>query len=159
MDFSLSDIAWVGGGLVALTIVSLCFTHRVEIAQAFRLEWLFAYPFEEDEEAAEPQPQRSAAPPHLNHAEPDEPPFANADALLLNADEVLAVARMIKHNATAAKPSKSSTIQAGFGVSRGGGATYMRASAIYDALFGQPNPAVLTPIAERPSKAPFAPRP
>lgn len=32
---SLGDIAWIGGGLLLLTAVSLLLTHRAEIAQAF----------------------------------------------------------------------------------------------------------------------------
>lgn len=80
--------------------------------------------------------------PLLNGLEPHAEPFVNRPELALNAEEITAVARMIEHNRTAAKPSKSSTIAAGFGVSRGGSDTYKRASAIYDALFGQPAPAV-----------------
>lgn len=90
--------------------------------------------------------------PLLNGAEPQAEPFVNRSDLALNAVEIAAVARMIEHNRTAAKPSKSSTIQSGFGVSRGGSAAYTRASAIYDALFGPPAPAVqyrpLTPEQE-----------
>lgn len=104
---------------------------------------------------AEPEPRRSIDVPRVNQLEPDEPPFVNAEELHLNADEVVAVARMIKHNATAAKPSKSATIQAGFGVSRGGSAAYQRASAIYDILFGQPAPAIETPLAGRRTRASF----
>lgn len=101
----------------------------------------------------EPEPARSAP-------EPSGTAFAgsgNQDDLTLNADEIEAVARMIKHNTTAVKPSKSSTIQAGFGVSRGGSAAYVRASLIYDKFFGQPEPAVTTPIAGRRTRARFAP--
>ena len=36
MDLSLSDVLWVGGGLLAVMIVSLLFTRRDEIAQAAR---------------------------------------------------------------------------------------------------------------------------
>lgn len=107
-------------------------------------------------EGREPEPPRSLSAPLLNPIEPDEPAFTNADELHLNADEIVAVARMIKHNATAAKPSKTSTIQAGFGVSRGGSPLYQRASLIYDTLFGQPEPAVTTPIAGRRTPAKFA---
>lgn len=72
------------------------------------------------------------------------------DSLVLTRDEIAAVARMIAHNKSAAKPTKSSTIQAGFGVSRGGGATYLRASAIYDQIFAAPNEAMYpTLTAER----------
>lgn len=35
MNISLGDIAWIGGGLLLLSVVSICFTHRAEIAQAF----------------------------------------------------------------------------------------------------------------------------
>lgn len=93
----------------------------------------------------EPERSRSNEIPLLNHEEPEFPvrePNANAANLHLNADEVVALHRMIEHNKTAAKPSKTSTIQAGFGVSRGGGDKYQRASLIYDALFGPPQPAV-----------------
>jgi len=91
---------------------------------------------------AEPAPPRSYEFPLLNDEEPRTNGSENLDTLVLNAAEVEAVNRMIKHNATAAKPSKSSTIQAGFSVSRGGSAAYIRASLIYDALFGTPQPAV-----------------
>ncbi len=96
----------------------------------------------EDEYAAEPEPPRSSDIPHMNHVEPLVRGSLNPAELRLNAEEVAAVARMIEHNKTAAKPSKSSTIQAGFGVSRGGSQLYQRASAIYDALFGAPAPAI-----------------
>lgn len=102
--------------------------------------------------AREPEPRRSRDFPLLNGAEPQSIGSVNPLDLVLNADEVIAVARMIDHNRTAAKPSKSSTIQAGFGVSRGGSAAYTRASLIYDTLFGPPAPAVkyreLTPEQE-----------
>lgn len=91
---------------------------------------------------AEPEPARSAAIPHMNAIEPDEPRSLNAGELLLNAAEIAAISRMIEHNRTAAKPSKSSTIQAGFGIARGGSAAYQRASHIYDLLFGPPEPAI-----------------
>ncbi len=61
---------------------------------------------------------------------PSEPP-----ALALTSEECIAVARMILHRATAERFTKSSTIQAGFGVSKGASARYKRASDIYDALF------------------------
>jgi hypothetical protein len=99
----------------------------------------------------EPEPARSASEPHGTTFDGSE----NQRELVLNADEIEAVNRMIKHNTTAAKPSKSSTIQAGFGVSRGGSAAYVRASLIYDTLFGQPEPAVMTPIAGRRTRAKF----
>lgn len=90
----------------------------------------------------EPAPHHSIAIPHMNHVEPDPNRSLNPVELQLNADEVAAVARMIEHKMTAIKPTKSNTIQAGFGVSRGGSQAYLRASAIYDALFGTPAPAV-----------------
>lgn len=103
--------------------------------------------------AAEPEPPRSAEIPLLNGAEPHVNGSPNPLDLVLNAREVIAVARMIDHNRTVAKPSKSSTITAGFGVSRGGSPVYTRASTIYDALFGAPAPAVtyreLSPEQER----------
>jgi len=80
--------------------------------------------------------------PLLNHEEPRDEPIPARAELWLNQAEVDALHRMIRHNATAAKPSKTSTIQAGFGLSRGGSAAYQRASLIYDALFGAPPPAV-----------------
>lgn len=104
----------------------------------------------------EPEPPRSIAGSRVNHEEPRSSGSQNEPELVLNADEIEAIGRMIRHNATAAKPSKSSTIQAGFGVSRGGSSAYVRASLIYDSLFGQPEPAVVTPIAGRATRAPFA---
>ena len=60
------------------------------------------------------------------------------------------MARMIAHNKTAAKPTKSSSIEAGFGLKRGGGPAYARASAIYDRLFAAPSAALYpTLTAER----------
>ena len=91
---------------------------------------------------ANPNATVQASFPLLNGVEPQSEPFVNRAELHLNADEIAAVARMVDHNRTAAKPSKSSTIGAGFGVSRGGSQAYQRASAIYDALFGPPAPAV-----------------
>lgn len=91
----------------------------------------------------EPEPLRSDEIPLPAAVEPPENRSVNLPELALNAIEVAAVQRMIAHNKTAAKPSKSSTIHAGFGVSRGGSAAYTRASLIYDTLFGPPNPAVV----------------
>lgn len=85
---------------------------------------------------------RSFEIPLLNGAEPSLNGSENPAELALNADEVIAIGRMILHNRTAVKPSKSSTVAAGFGVSRGGSAAYIRASLIYDALFGAPERAV-----------------
>lgn len=92
--------------------------------------------------ASEPEPLSSDQFPLPNDAEPYANGSGTAPELYLNEAEVAALQRMIRHNATAAKPSKSSTIQAGFGVSRGGSSAYTRASLIYDALFGAPAPAV-----------------
>ena len=39
MDISLSDILWVGGGMLAVLIGSLLFTRRDEIAQALGASW------------------------------------------------------------------------------------------------------------------------
>lgn len=94
------------------------------------------------ESAPEPEPQGSPDFPLLNGDEPRSPGSLNPGDLLLNAAEITAISRMIEHNKTAAKPSKSSSIQAGFGISRGGSSAYQRASAIYDLLFGPPEPAV-----------------
>lgn len=93
-------------------------------------------------EDTEPEPLGSDAFSLLNGKEPETNGSANPAELFLNAAEVVALQRMIEHNKTAAKPSKSSTIQAGFGVSRGGSTAYQRASLIYDTLFGAPAPAV-----------------
>jgi hypothetical protein len=90
----------------------------------------------------EPEPLGSNEFPLLNGLEPQTNRSENPAELYLNAAEVAALYRMIEHNKTAAKPSKSSTIQAGFGVSRGGSSAYTRASLIYDTLFGAPALAV-----------------
>jgi hypothetical protein len=90
----------------------------------------------------EPEPLSSSTFPLLNGAEPQANGSMNPAELQLNASEIAGLQRMIEHNKTAAKPSKSSTIQAGFGVSRGGSAAYARASMIYDTFFGPPAPAV-----------------
>lgn len=94
------------------------------------------------QQVTEPEPPRS---PQVNHAEPERTHGSGSAELALNADELAAVQRMIKHNAAAKSPSKTSTIAAGFGVSRGASAAYQRASIIYDALFGQPEPAIQFP--------------
>lgn len=107
------------------------------------------------ETAPEPEPRCSLATPDMNAIEPPVRGSLNPDELALNADELAAVQKMIYHKLTVARPSKSSTIQAGFGVSRGGSQLYQRASLIYDALFGQPDPAVETPIARRRTHARF----
>lgn len=44
-----------------------------------------------------------------------------------------------------AQRSKSDAIERGAGLQRGGGAAYRRASAIYDAVVGKPDPAVVAP--------------
>ncbi len=108
-------------------------------------------------EQSEPERARSPDGSRMNHAEPERTAFAEPFALTLNADEVAAVQKMILHKAAAQRPSKSSAIMAGFGVSRGGSGNYIRASEIYDALFGPPEPAVkyrpLTPEQEATRKA------
>jgi hypothetical protein len=96
----------------------------------------------EGDYTAEVEPRGSAAISRTNPVEPDLNGSLNPVELALNADEVAAVARMIEHKITAKRATKSSAIQAGFGVSRGGSQTYLRASTIYDALFGAPAPAV-----------------
>lgn len=129
-------------------------------------------PMPDDDYSVEPRPTalRHASPALANRTQAfaethDEIPRSDAlehkrepvrsvrdagDLLTLTRDEIAAVARMIAHNKAAAKPTKSSTIQAGFGVSRGGGATYLRASAIYDQIFAAPNEAMYpTLTAER----------
>lgn len=131
--------AWLCAGLLALFG-----QHEVTALALVLLPGAAAYVEEEIEEEPEPEPEPlgSPVPPHMNAVEPRSSGSPEPFALALNADEIAAVGRMIEHNRTAAKPSKSSAIQAGFGVSRGGSQTYQRASAIYDALFGAPTPAV-----------------
>jgi hypothetical protein len=121
------------------------------------LHWRSIAMSSEDEKARfapdEPEPARSNEIPLLNGQEPQfsvRSTNANAVDLHLNAEEMIAVTRMIEHNKTAVKPSKTNTIQAGFGVSRGGGEKYQRASLIYDALFGVPAPAVNGPEFRQP---------
>lgn len=103
-------------------------------------------PYYEDERdddiPLEPDEPRSDHFPLLNGVEPQVNGSENPVELHLNAAETTALHRMIEHNKTAVKPSKSSTIQAGFGVSRGGSEAYKRASLIYDTLFGMPPPAI-----------------
>lgn len=134
--------------MIGVGLVSMLFGQIVELWDRF-LGWLGRTA------QSEPEHPRSIAIPQVNHVEPDEPAFVNAEEIVLNGEEIEAVARMIKHNAMAKKPSKSSTIQAGFGVARGGSAAYVRASLIYDALFGRPEPAIETPLAGRRTAARF----
>lgn len=65
-------------------------------------------------------------------------------AFTLNPDELRAVQAMIRYRdvemAAGRKPTKAGAILAGFGVKRGGSERYQAASAIYDALFGEPDP-------------------
>lgn len=56
-------------------------------------------------------------------------------AFALNPQEVSAVGKMIEHRASADKPTKASTIWAGFAIKKGDSTKYKRASEIYDALF------------------------
>jgi hypothetical protein len=85
-------------------------------------------------------------PPNERTNEPANPPNAAAErgssvlpgAFVLNADECIAVARMIDHKTSAEKPTKASTIWAGFGLKKGESAKYQRASLIYDTLFVLP---------------------
>lgn len=80
--------------------------------------------------------------------EPENPPNLAPErrtddrtgAFALNPDECAAVARMIEHKMTAEKPTKASTIWAGFGVKKGASAKYQRASEIFDTLFILPEP-------------------
>ena len=85
------------------------------------------------------------------HTEEDEQEAANVRAfagLLLTNAEVAAIGRAIVHNRTAEKPTKSSTIQAGWGLKRGGGTGYQRASEIYDAIF-DPQPEAKYPTIQQ----------
>lgn len=152
-DLSLSDVAWIFGSLITLVIAVRLARPVWLLLGALRRRYLVvdwagiravladdmsSDEHEPPESLAEPEPARSAS-------EPRGTAFAgslNAGELRLNADEIAAVRRMIEHKMTAVKPSKSSTIQAGFGVSRGGAALYQRASLIYDTLFGSPEPVV-----------------
>lgn len=141
-------------GALAIGLLSMLFGKIVELYDGARAWWAdgierqraryekraVLYNLRDDED--EPEPLGSIQFPLLNGAEPQTNRSVNPSELQLNAAEVAALQRMIDHNKTAAKPSKSSTIQAGFGVSRGGSAAYQRASVIYDALFGPPAPAV-----------------
>lgn len=149
-DFSLNDLAWVLGSLLCVSIIGILWTQRAAIVSIVSGQWRASLERARQQKAArdllygyaEPEPLSSNAFPLLNDAEPYANGSGTAPELYLNEAEVAALQRMIRHNATAAKPSKSSTIQAGFGVSRGGSAAYTRASLIYDALFGAPAPAV-----------------
>jgi hypothetical protein len=64
----------------------------------------------------------------------------------LTNDELGGVRRMITYHketlALGEQPTKSGAILAGFNRKRGGSSEYIRASDIYDALFGAPEPAV-----------------
>lgn len=80
----------------------------------------------------EPEPEANAA------AERENP--ERTSAFGLNPDECAAVARMIEHKMTAEKPTKASTIWAGFGVKKGASTRYQRASEIFDTLFVLPEP-------------------
>jgi len=93
---------------------------------------------------------RDESPLPAAESEPNEPTGSvrgPAPVLTLSADELAAVVRMIEHKRTAARPTKSSTIQAAFGVSRGGGATYGRASELYDRFFAAPAEAIYPTLA------------
>ncbi len=75
-------------------------------------------------------------------------------ALVLAPDEIAAIARMIAHNKTLARPNKLATIQAGWPAikNRNGDpkSQYARASAIYDQIFAAPSEAMYpTLTAER----------
>jgi hypothetical protein len=130
---SVLSLASIGGK--ALTHVAYRGLLGVPIPPPVMVKW-------GEDEDDEPEPLSSSDFPLPAAEEPQTNRSLNLSELALNADEVAALQRMIDHNKTAAKPSKSSTIQAGFGVSRGGSTTYQRASMIYDALFGAPAPAV-----------------
>lgn len=66
-----------------------------------------------------------------------------ARSLILAPEEIAAVARMVAHNKTLAKPNKLATIQAGWPSikNRSGDpkSQYARASTIYDAIFSPPD--------------------
>ena len=96
----------------------------------------------------EPEPEANAAAERQNSDE--------TGAFALSPDECAAVARMIDHARGAEKPTKASTIWAGFGLKKGASSRYQRASAIYDTLFIAPEQIQTTPIAERTTPARFA---
>lgn len=70
-------------------------------------------------------------------------------AFALTNAELLSVQMMVQYRdrllAAGDEPTKSDTILAGFGIKRGGSARYLRASEVYDQLFGEPEPAVKYP--------------
>lgn len=137
---TMQDFLVVGGGTVLLLAIFLVAGY---LMRGGTLDvWGIVRRYVAVRIADEPDPPSSDEFPLLNDAEPYANGSENAAELWLNPAEVAALHRMIEHNKTAAKPSKSSTIQAGFGVSRGGSAAYQRASLIYDALFGTPAPAI-----------------
>lgn len=75
-----------------------------------------------------------------------------AGDLVLNSEEIAGIARMISHNRSAVKPTKSSTIAAGFGVNRGGTERYRRASQLYDLMFSAPVEILYPTLAEQRKK-------
>lgn len=98
--------------------------------------------------------ERTNEPPNPGEPASERRTDDRTGAFVLNLDECAAVARMIDHKTTAEKPTKASTIWAGFGLKKGDSVKYKRASLIYDTLFVAPPS--LTPIAERATDARFA---
>lgn len=86
---------------------------------------------------------------------PNEPPLLHQDApephaepvrsvrdpgvvAVLNAEDAAMVARMILHNRSAIKPTKTETVYAGCGKRRGESPTYVRCAELYELFFNPP---------------------
>lgn len=85
-------------------------------------------------------PQNQGSEPRTEPQNPIEPAVQSRTALrpgsfVLEPEELVGVARMILHKCSAERPTKASTIEAGFGVKKGDSAKYKRASLLYDMFF------------------------
>lgn len=89
--------------------------------------------------AAEPAPNEPANTANTA-AESRTEAGTGAVAVELSEDEVRAVRRLFAYVRNARQPTKAAAIEAAFGVKRGGGRRYQRASELYDLLCLEPEP-------------------
>ena len=148
------QVLTVGGVVIIIGVLWLVWSDRPELAATIRrlfehrpprtMSSVRSYPLRSEQVRIVPI---SPTNERTNEPEPaDEPVLERrtddrTGAFVLNLEECAAVAKMIEHKTTAEKPTKASTVWAGFGVKKGDSAKYRRASEIYDALFVlQPEP-------------------
>lgn len=148
-------LAMVGGSVAVCFVAVMLHAYRYELMSITR--WLFNRYVElrpggvsthnqvhDGDNFAAANGSHEPANPGSSAFSSREPAGTAGSAFTLNPDELRAVQAMIRYRdaemAAGRKPTKAGAILAGFGVKRGGSERYQVASAIYDALFGEPDP-------------------